>query len=204
MNGGALMPEINITDVSESYGSTYLPEYRRILSQYCRPKTGYFLEWGAGHTTAVMIDHLDRIGCNKFVCIDDYRPYLEKVLESLPARPWLFSVIASREGLMRSQKDPELAYSTHPLTYGEKFDYIYIDGRRRLECAAVSALLCHSQTIIVVHDYLRARYQPMRLIFDIVEDGVQFRVMKMRPELQRLADARSAVILNELRGTRTA
>lgn len=198
------MPEIDIKDVNESYGHTYILEYKRILAQYCHRETGYFLEWGAGHTTGVMIDHLDRIGCNKFVCIDDYRPYLEAVLKSMPTRPWFFSVIASREGLMRSQKDPELAYSTHPLTYGEKFDYIYIDGRRRLECATVSALLCHAHSIIVVHDYLRARYQPMLLMFDIVEDGEQFRVMKMRSELQALVNARSADILNELRGVRTA
>src|SRR5215207_445590 len=97
-----------------------------------------------------------------------------------------------------SQSDPELAYSTSPLLLGEVFDFIYIGGRRRMECALTSALLAHEETIIVLHDYRRGRYQPIRALFDIVEDGVAFRVMKPRRELLPLIRERALGIVTDV------
>jgi hypothetical protein len=77
-----------------------------------------------------------------------------------------------------SDRDPELNYAMLPLGWGRKFDFIYIDGRRRMECAMVATLVSHSGTIVILHDYRRARYQSVRLLFDIIEDGPQFRVMR--------------------------
>jgi hypothetical protein len=47
-----------------------------------------------------------------------------------------------------------------------------------MECAMVATLVSHSGTIVILHDYRRARYQSVRLLFDIIEDGPQFRVMR--------------------------
>ena len=35
--------------------------------------------------------------------------------------------------------------------------------------------------IVVLHDYRRRRYDMVRVLFDIVEDGSQFRVMRPKP-----------------------
>jgi hypothetical protein len=174
---------ITIHDVAASYGDSYVPEFKRLLNQYAKPTTGNFLEWGAGHTTGLFVEHLEKVGCKRFVSMDDYGPYMETVAAEFKDRPWFHPVVQNREGMMRSQQDPELAYSTHPLIYGEKFDFIYIDGRRRMECAMTAALLCHETTTVVIHDYKRGRYQTARVLYDIMEDGPQFRVMRLRREI---------------------
>jgi hypothetical protein len=36
---------------------------------------------------------------------------------------------------------------------------------------------------VALHDYRRARYQPVRALYDVIEDGTQFRVMRRRQDL---------------------
>ena len=72
-------------------------------------------------------------------------------------------------------------YATFPLSIEARFDIIFIDGRRRMECAFTAAQLCRADTIVILHDYRRGRYQGVRFLFDIIEDGTQFRVMKLKP-----------------------
>jgi hypothetical protein len=38
--------------------------------------------------------------------------------------------------------------------------------------------MSHHETIVALHDYRRTRYQPVTALFDIVEDGPQFRVLR--------------------------
>ena len=52
-----------------------------------------------------------------------------------------------------------------------------------MECALVASLLCHEDSVVLLHDYRRARYQVARAFYDIVEDGPQFRVMRPKPAL---------------------
>lgn len=52
-----------------------------------------------------------------------------------------------------------------------------------MECAFIAMLLCHEKTIVVVHDYRRLRYQPILALFDLIEDGREFRVLKSRPSV---------------------
>ena len=45
-----------------------------------------------------------------------------------------------------------------------------------------------------MHDYRRARYQPARALFEIVEDGQQFRVMRLhKPMVPLLAETSESV-----------
>jgi len=161
---------------TDSFGRDYLAEFTRVLDRFLRAAPGNILECGAGYTTLELLRRLDANGCRLFVTIDDNEEYLREVLKHYEFRPWFRPITESLIGPRMSQSDPELAYSTSPLLLGEVFDFIYIDGRRRMECALTSALLAHEETIIVLHDYRRGRYPPIRALFDIVEDGVAFRV----------------------------
>ena len=184
-----------------SFGDDYLSEFDRVLDRYLATRPGYLLEWGTGHTTLELLPRLDRIGCRLFVTIDDSRDYVDEVFRGIEPRSWLRSVVQDRVGPKLSRADPELAYSTYPLLVGHRFDFIYIDGRRRMECALVAALLAHEETIVVIHDHARSRYQPIRALFDIVEDGKQFRVLRARAELVRLFGARAEEIIADVRRT---
>lgn len=81
-------------------------------------------------------------------------------------------------GPKRNQSAPEPNYSTCPLSTGRSYDLIYIDGRRRMECAMMALLLGDGSQVVILHDYRRGRYQPVRHFYDIIEDGDQFRVMR--------------------------
>jgi hypothetical protein len=49
-----------------------------------------------------------------------------------------------------------------------------------MECAFIAALLCRNTSIVTIHDYRRTRYQPVLALFDLIEDGPQFRVLRPR------------------------
>ena len=174
----------------DCFGSDYLSELRRILLRYVKPRTRAYLEWGAGLSTMAILQWRKELSLDRFFSLDDSKPYMAELLPQLPDwsgfRPFTVDLLGTLEG----DRDAGLNYATLPLSFGTKFDFIFIDGRRRMECAFIASLLCHRHTIVVLHDYRRARYQPIVTLFKIVEDGPQFRVMRLRNNL---------LILNRLR-----
>jgi hypothetical protein len=168
----------------QHYGPVYIPEYQRVLGAHVREGTVNVLEWGSGLTTQIMARHLERLpGVELFLTIDE-DPVFQRAIFAKRARPaFLKDVTMELRGSCHSPADPALNYSTFPLSFGRKFDFIFIDGRRRMECAFMAALLSHENTTIVLHDYRRYRYQPVTALFDIVEDGPEFRVMRPRAEI---------------------
>jgi hypothetical protein len=163
---------------SDAYGCNYLSELRRVLFQYGRPQTRNYLEWGAGNTTLAIATMRHQLGLERLDTIDDNADYLAAIREQVPPWPGFEAHAADLIGPKLSDRDPELNYATLPLSWGRQFDFIYIDGRRRMECAMVASPFGHPGTVVILHDYRRARYQSVRLLFDIVEDGPQFRVMR--------------------------
>jgi hypothetical protein len=165
---------------SDAFGTDYLSELRRVIDQYVRPVTRAFLEWGTGNSTLAILQWRDTLALDNFFTIDDDQTYLDELVRQLPPWSGFHPLCADLVGPKASDRDPELNYSTLPLTLASQFDFIFIDGRRRLECALVAALLCHQDSVVVLHDYRRGRYQPIKALYDIVEDGPQFRVMRPR------------------------
>lgn len=167
---------------STQYGSDYSSEFRRILREYVPSSAKNYLEWGAGYTTKMVIEHIGERDVDMFVTIDNNSSYLRDVVKDLTS-PYLHPVPISVDGPCRSDRDKGYNYSSYPLSLNRKFDFIFIDGRRRVECAFVSSLVCHDDTVVVMHDYRRERYQSVRALYDVIEDGVQFRVMKRRKNI---------------------
>ncbi|UVK52694.1 hypothetical protein DBIPINDM_006100 [Mesorhizobium sp. AR02] len=168
---------------SHAYGADYLSEFQRILLQHVKPGTRAYLEWGMGHTTLAILELRDRLAIDNLFSIDDSQPFLDQLLPQLPQWSGFHPICLDLQGSKFGDRDPELNYSTWPLSLKRKFDFIFIDGRRRMECAFMATLLCHAETIVMLHDYRRARYQPIKALYDIVEDGNQFRVMRPRKDL---------------------
>ncbi len=164
----------------DSYGNAYLNEFRSVLNRFLKIQTGYVLEWGSGFTTREVINALEKRGCELFISIDDNGPYLKAVANDLEEFLYFKPVLQSQTGAMRGADDAGPNYSSYPLTVGRKFDFIFIDGRRRVECAYSAALLSHPDTIVVMHDYRRDRYQSVLALFDVLEDGPEFRVMRIK------------------------
>jgi hypothetical protein len=163
---------------SSSYGNDYLSEFDRVIRTYVRPTEKKALEWGMGHTTLFLLDNREAYGLAALVSIDHVRDYVDRVVAQFPVWPGFMPLHADLMGPKLGNRDPELNYATLPLSLGRSFDLIYIDGRRRLECALAATQLCARNGVVVLHDYRRRRYDMVRLLYDILEDGSQFRVMR--------------------------
>jgi hypothetical protein len=168
------------TQSSRYYGDDYLSEYRRILLQYVKPVTRRYLEWGAGNTTLAVIQMRNELAVDHLHSIDDNAEYLNDLIAQFPAWSGFHPHCVDLIGPMMSDRDQGLNYATFPLSLGGPFDFIFIDGRRRMECALFATSLCHPQTIVALHDYRRFRYQIVTSLYDVIEDGPQFRVMRKR------------------------
>jgi len=167
---------------ARKFKPAYISEFRRVLETYAAAGVCSILEWGSGLTTQMLADHASGLpDFQLLLTIDSNAPYQEAVFAERE-RP-AFLQMAALDLVGPQSLAPELPYSTYPLGLGRKFDLIFIDGRRRMECAFIAALLCHEKTVIVVHDYRRLRYQPIFALFDLVEDGREFRVLRPRPSV---------------------
>ena len=177
------------------YGSDYVSSLKQILANHLKTGPRSILEWGSGLTTLVFSELGRSWGTELLLTIDNYKAYQESIFLGRETPSFVRMAALDIDGPSKSQRDPELNYSSFPLSLRRKFDLIFIDGRRRVECAYIAALLSHSDTLVIVHDYRRGRYQPMRALFDILEDGSQFRAMRLRPRVaESLADGYERVI----------
>lgn len=163
---------------------TYLQELADIAKQYSNAKTGNILEWGSGITSLMLADFLHERKFGDLLTIDHNTQYLEAVCAALAHKDYVTALSIDTVGPRESQSDICLNYSSAPLHFNDQFDLIFIDGRRRVECALTAAIISHESTVVAVHDYRRYRYQHMRALFDIISDSPHFRVMRVKPNLQ--------------------
>jgi hypothetical protein len=171
---------------ARNFGPLFIPEFLRILKTHAAAATAV-LEWGSGLTTQMLLRHLaQQPDAQLLLTIDTNAAYQQAVLAKCLRPAFLDAVALDLTGPRRPDgADPELNYSAYPSSLGRTFDFIVIDGRRRVECALNAALVSHAGTIVVLHDYRRRRYQAARTLFDIVEDGPEFLVM--RPKVDVMA-----------------
>lgn len=174
---------IKLGDLSRSshaYGDDYLAELHRIINRYSVPEKRILLEWGMGNSTKFFLENRDLLLLSQIYSLDHSEEYYETLLADLPHFNEFHSFCIDLMGPKKSDRDTDLNFANFPLSLSKKFDVIYIDGRRRLECAFVAAHLCHPGSIVILHDYRRERYQCVKLLYDVLEDGSQFRVMKLK------------------------
>jgi predicted O-methyltransferase YrrM len=156
-----------------------VPGFLEELASYIPDTAKHFLEWGGGCSTLYFQELARKQGGTSLTLEHDL-----KFFTSI-ARKMDFDgaeiILQNLEGPRESQKDQGLNYATYPLSREKKFDVILIDGRRRVECAVAALLCAHKDTVILMHDYRRLRYQLVNIFYD-VEDGAQFR--KLIPKIK--------------------
>ncbi|HEV2171726.1 MAG TPA: hypothetical protein VGR40_12300 [Candidatus Binatus sp.] len=181
---------------ANSYGIDYVREFERLLEDLPTAPAA-ILEWGSGLSSLILLEKAKRWGSRTFLSVDHDQAYQDAVFAGRRLPDFLQLACLDLTGPCNNQRDPELNYSTYPLSRGETFDLIYIDGRRRLECAYIAALLSQDETRVILHDYRRARYQPVLGLFDVLDEGPRFRVLRVRRELsQGLTAARKRIAVN--------
>lgn len=166
-----------------SFGSGYFFEFAQILNQISQRNIKNILEWGSGLTTLLLAKYGCQINADLILSIDDNKEYQNAIFINKKKPHFLHLVAQDLVGTKLSQHDVGLNYSHFPLSISNTFDFILIDGRRRVECAFVASLLCHQETVVVIHDYRRERYQSILKLFNIVQDGRQFRTMQIKKSI---------------------
>lgn len=148
------------------------------LSSLIPATASRFLEWGAGCSTLLFQKIASERGGSALTVEHDPAWY-ESVRKSI-WYPQSVIALADLDGPRLSQSDAGLHYASYPTTrHGVPFDFILIDGRRRVECAINALSFAGPDTVIVLHDYRRTRYQALSHVFDFV-DGPQFRKLVKR------------------------
>ncbi len=181
---------------SHFYDNPYLEEYCEIVARYgIRRREAHILEWGSGFTTlAASSLLLDKDIDYSITSLDDYAAYQDCVRANLYIDTRVAMILDDLAGPSKSQSDPELNYSTRPLSSRARYTMIFIDGRRRVECGYIAALVADMDTFVVLHDFRRERYQAMLGLFEVVEETKQFRIMRLRRSVHKaLKPGRSAV-----------
>jgi hypothetical protein len=194
-----------VDPVKERYGGAYLREFREVIENFA-PKASRFLEWGSGETTKVLCE-IARTRPNPIVLsIDDCDEYQRSVAASLPLYGFLHFRRLDVQGPSLSQEDQYPSYSSYPFFIGMEFDVVFIDGRRRAECALTAAQIVTDEGIVIVHDWRRSRYAVMRALFETLLEGEQFLVLRPK-KLERRVRPQSSerrVVIVPARGRRAA
>lgn len=165
---------------ADFFGPGFLPQLASLVERYVPTGTS-FLEWGSGMTTQVLSEIVARRG-GRLVTIDTDPSYMEAVLSQVGPRDSVQPIVAELIG-PKLISGEALNYTTMPFSLGRDFQFILIDGRRRMECAFAAFLLSKPDTVVALHDYRRTRYQMIKVLFDVLEDGPHFRVVRAKPGL---------------------
>ena len=186
---------------ADFYGSDFLPELLRVVESYSSSRTNNFLEWGSGLSTLLLADLVAQRG-GHLVTLDNNPDYDSAVSKVVPDQSSITALAVDLVGPRNNQQDPGLHYATVPLSLERDFDFVLIDGRRRLECAFCSLLLTHLESIVVLHDYRRTRYQVVHSFFDTIEAGSQLLVLRPKPEILRALEPTRDEIRSLFRNSR--
>ncbi|MCG7392446.1 class I SAM-dependent methyltransferase [Microvirga sp. ACRRW] len=176
-----------IDEIQGRYGETFGEELQTLARSVAKPGIS-MLGFGAGESTRLLAEIADEYE-GSLISLDNHKEHLISVAQSVQSHRVAFRWF-DLEGPSESQADPEYAYGSYPLGLARKFDFIFVDGRRRVECALTAALVAAPGAIVVVNDHARARYTAMQNLFETQEVVGQFRVFRKPLVTKPLPDRR--------------
>lgn len=112
------------------------------------------LEWGAGGSTFHFPSLLERRGVPyRWTSLEHdiaWRDRVAKATEHLRVECFLFP----RQG----DADPMTDYIEYPLRMRRRFDFVFVDGRKRRRCLITAAKVAAPGGVVVLHDAHRQYY----------------------------------------------
>lgn len=104
------------------------------------------LEWGPGHSTKILVE----AGIPEIHSVEHDESWLVKAKEQNPngVQFHLLSVSARNSN-----------YAAIVEELGGTFDLVFVDGRRRVECALFALMRLSLGGVVLVHDWCRKHYQ---------------------------------------------
>jgi predicted O-methyltransferase YrrM len=143
---------------------SFAPHLRRWVATL---KPERVLEWGPGESTRIIREAAPEA---LIVSIEHQRRYAEI------ARTTGHSHVVCIDAQTRASR-----YGAHAAMLGEPFQLIFVDGRRRVECALWACAMLAHDGVILMHDWERPEYSILRPLIDIVEDHGDTVVFQPKP-----------------------
>jgi predicted O-methyltransferase YrrM len=141
----------------ELYKKVHINEFYEILNSIdFNPK--YVLEWGSGLSTYLLSDFCFRWGSNLFLTIDHDKKYQSQILAKLQKSETTEVCSMDLIGAIWPWDEDIYNYATYPMSKNIKYDFIFVDGRRRNECMLAASRVLSRSGIVIVHDVWRKRY----------------------------------------------
>lgn len=141
--------------------------YERLLRKYLRSrKPDLILEWGTGNSTMMMLEERPEAEIHT---IDHDPLWFSRWRDELKGFP---NVCVYCVPLTEN-------YYLVPLAFKQAgcFDFVFVDGRQRVNCLKVAKKVIKSDGVVILHDSERARYRDGKALFKIIEEETGTAVM---------------------------
>ncbi len=127
-------------------------------------------EWGPGRSTHVILNGLAEDA--KLISIEHDEKWLAKIRDEIGDDfRWSYDQLSVTRRVS--------SYAHRILQEKEKYDLIFIDGRRRVECVVAALQAVHPQGVIILHDASRRAYtdliKPLIEVNECILDTLVFR-----------------------------
>jgi len=151
---------------------SFVPVLRHWLEQ---THASHVLEWGPGRSTHEILAALPAEGHLR--SIEHSRAWAERIqLEIAEPKRWTLEMQCVTRRVSQ--------YAFTALTTPQLFDLIFIDGRRRVECALAAMLILKPTGVILLHDASRKAYtQLLKPHIEVLEHRAD--TLVFRPACQR-------------------
>ena len=118
------------------------------------------LEWGPGLSTQVMRERCPKAN---IISIEHQKKYYDIAMDQLRG-------LNIQLFLIEENENSSMPNYTNPPVFGF-FDFIFVDGRHRVDCLKTSMKLIKKNGIIMLHDAERLEYQRGINLFKKVDEG---------------------------------
>lgn len=123
------------------------------------------LEWGPGRSTLMMVKTCPE--AEIYSVESEWRYFLlaGKDYEDNPKVHFIYS-------------KPNSNYVHPPILQGLKFELVFVDGRRRVDCLVAALDFVSDDGVVILHDADRKEYRVGTSLYRIIDKGIGTYVMK--------------------------
>lgn len=147
--------------------SSHEPLLRKYLRQ---TQAKYIMEWGPGTSTSIMLEECPDA---TIVSVEYDKKWFDVATEKFKEYP-------NVEIYLRTVHKKKCKYGMVAINH-KPFDLVFVDGRRRVECAIIAMQCLRDNGVILLHDITRIEYLvPLTPFIDVIERDRDTIVFKPR------------------------
>ncbi|MCI5108622.1 MAG: class I SAM-dependent methyltransferase, partial [Candidatus Pacebacteria bacterium] len=135
--------------------------FKRLLKKIYKGQKIDILEWGSGGSTVYFTDFLRKKNIPyTWTSVEYNKGWHEKVSKEVSNDPDTKVVLFDVGNSVIRQRHTDMEdYIKYPKSTGQKFDLMFVDGRKRRRCLLESRDIVKNEGVVLLHDACRKYYQ---------------------------------------------